>query len=146
MIDYDWHFNYLDTKSANEQYKLSNFGTLGANFSAWRLRGDYQFYYTRQYSKQGESDRHNLQLTQVYAYRAIPEMSAKLILGESHLSSELLDSFRFTGMSISSDERMLPPSGRGYAPKIEGIASTNSIITIEKNNIIIQRIQPCGTL
>ncbi|MEI9698984.1 fimbria/pilus outer membrane usher protein [Moellerella wisconsensis] len=145
MIDYDWHFNYLDTKSANEQYKLSNFGTLGANFSAWRLRGDYQFYYSRQYSKQGESDRHNLQLTQVYAYRAIPEISAKLILGESHLSSELLDSFRFTGMSISSDERMLPPSGRGYAPKIEGIASTNSIITIEKNNIIIQRIQvPAG--
>lgn len=32
MIDYDWHFNYLDTKSANEQYKLSNFGTLGPIF------------------------------------------------------------------------------------------------------------------
>lgn len=137
FFDYNWYFNYLKNKSADEAYRISNFGTLGINISAWRLRGDYQF----NYNKQGDKDNYTLELPQIYAYRAIPEINSKFVTGDMYLKSELSDSFRFTGLSLFTDERMLPPSARGYAPQIEGIAKTNATVTLEKNDAIIQRMQ-----
>ncbi len=38
----------------------------------------------------------------------------------------MFDSFRFTGVSLISDDNMLPPNLRGYAPEVTGIAKTNA--------------------
>ncbi|MDE5307653.1 fimbria/pilus outer membrane usher protein [Providencia stuartii] len=38
-----------------------------------------------------------------------------------------------------SDTRMLPPSMRGYAPQISGIAKTNAMVTITQNGRVIKQ-------
>ncbi|MCP1065181.1 fimbria/pilus outer membrane usher protein [Serratia symbiotica] len=42
-------------------------------------------------------------------------MGATVMLGEIFLASNLFDSWCYTGISLNSDECMLPPSLRGYA-------------------------------
>jgi outer membrane usher protein FimD/PapC len=37
-------------------------------------------------------------------------MMSKLTVGEDYLSSDLFDSWRYTGLSLASDESQLPPN------------------------------------
>ncbi|MFO6428250.1 fimbria/pilus outer membrane usher protein [Escherichia coli] len=53
-----------------------------------------------------------------YMYRAIPRWRANLTLGENYINSEIFSSWRYTGASLESDDRMLPPKLRGYAPQV----------------------------
>ena len=55
-------------------------------------------------------------------------------MGQYDLSSGLYDTFHFTGASLESDEQMLPPDLRGYAPQISGIAQTNAKVTVTQNS------------
>ncbi|MCX2959530.1 MAG: fimbria/pilus outer membrane usher protein, partial [Serratia symbiotica] len=61
-----------------------------------------------------------------------PHMGATVMLGEIFLASNLFDSWRYTGISLNSDERMLPPSLRGYAAEVSGIARTNAKVTVSQ--------------
>ncbi|WP_270590066.1 fimbria/pilus outer membrane usher protein, partial [Escherichia coli] len=59
--------------------------------------------------------------------------------------SSIFDSFHFSGVSLKSDENMLPPDLRGYAPQITGVAQTNAKVTVSQNNrIIYQENVPPG--
>ncbi|MFW2168140.1 fimbria/pilus outer membrane usher protein, partial [Enterobacter cloacae complex sp.6722794] len=57
---------------------------------------------------------------------------ASLTLGENYLNSEIFSSWRYTGASLESDDRMLPPKLRDYAPQITGVADTNARIVISQ--------------
>ena len=54
----------------------------------------------------------------IYLFRPIPAMNAKLTIGQYDTESSIFDSFHFSGISLKSDENMLPPDLRGYAPQI----------------------------
>lgn len=135
LIDYNLFTNYSAPKNSNETFSASSNGTTGVNLGAWRFRADYQYQYNR---SQGKTNQ-RFDWTQFYAFRAFPELGAKILLGESYLRTELFDSFRFVGASIFSDTRMLPPSMRGYAPQISGIAKTNAMVTITQNGRVIKQ-------
>ncbi|MGL5555464.1 MAG: fimbria/pilus outer membrane usher protein, partial [Aeromonas veronii] len=111
---------------------ISSYGTLGFNYGAWRLRGDYQAS-----SYWGDNERTSTELNRIYAYRPLPNMAAKLTVGEQQLNSQLIDGFRYTGVNLANDERMLPPSLQGYAPEVSGIAKTNAKVTISQSGRII---------
>ncbi len=64
-------------------------------------------------------------------------MAAKLTVGEQQLNSQLIDGFRYTGVNLANDERMLPPSLQGYAPEVSGIAKTNAKVTISQSGRIL---------
>jgi outer membrane usher protein FimD/PapC len=68
-------------------------------------------------------------------------LKAKLTLGEDYLNSDLFDSFRFTGASVISDDNMLPPNLRGYAPEVTGVAKTNAKVTISQQGRVIYETQ-----
>lgn len=51
------------------------------------------------------------------AYRAIPALMGQVMLGENYLKSDIFDSFRFSGITLNTDDNMLPPNLRGYALK-----------------------------
>ncbi|XNM60026.1 fimbria/pilus outer membrane usher protein [Escherichia coli] len=55
-------------------------------------------------------------------FRRIPAINAKLTVGQYDTESSIFDSFHFSGISLKSDENMLPPDLRGYAPQITGVA------------------------
>lgn len=78
-------------------------------------------------------------------YRAIPRWRANLTLGENYINSEIFSSWRYTGVSLESDDRMLPPKLRGYAPQVSGIADTNAHVVIsQQGRILYDTTVPAG--
>lgn len=135
FIDYNLFANYSAPKNNSETVSASSNGTAGVNLGAWRFRADYQYQYNR---SQGTTNQ-RFDWTQLYAFRALPELGAKILLGESYLRTDIFDSFRFVGASFFSDNRMLPPSMRGYAPQITGIAQTNATVIVSQNGRVIKQ-------
>ena len=117
-------------------YNLSGNGTAGANLGAWRLRADWQANLDHQ-TGTGQPTRKQLDWSRYYAYRAIPALRSKLTLGENYLDSGMFDSFRFTGASLISDDNMLPPNLRGYAPEVTGVAKTNAKVVISQQGRVL---------
>ena len=123
---------------------ISANGVAGLNLGAWRIRADWQTNY-RHVSGFDQEDQKNFDWSRFYAYRAIPELKAQLILGETFLNSDLFDSFRFTGASLRSDVNMLPPNLRGYAPQVTGIAQTNATVIVSQLGRVLYQTQvPAG--
>ncbi|HBU6717733.1 TPA: outer membrane usher protein [Serratia marcescens] len=141
LLDY-----YLNAQTQRQQqrgqhgYNLSGNGTLGANLGAWRLRADWQTRLDHQ-TGSGEGTRQNWDWSRYYAYRAIPHLGAKLSVGENYLYSDIFDSFRFTGASLISDDSMLPPNLRGYAPEVTGVARTNAKVVISQQGRVLYETQ-----
>ncbi|MBZ4217818.1 fimbria/pilus outer membrane usher protein, partial [Klebsiella aerogenes] len=67
-----------------------------------------------------------------YAFRALPKWGARLTMGEDYLATDIFDSFRYTGFSVTPDDNMLPPNLRGYAPEVTGIAKSNAKVVISQ--------------
>lgn len=143
-------FDYNINGMVNKPYKgkqsrsLSYNGTAGANFGAWRLRADYQG--NLNYSSgSGQGTDNKFTWDRFYMYRAIPRWGANLTLGENYISSEIFSSWRYTGVSLESDDRMLPPKLRGYAPQVSGIADTNARVVIsQQGRILYDATVPAG--
>lgn len=136
-------FDYnVNARSQHQQrdgsrgYNVSGNGTAGANMGAWRLRADWQANIDRQ-TGSSQSTRQKLDWSRYYAYRAIPALRSKLTLGENYLDSGMFDSFQFTGASLISDDNMLPPNLRGYAPEVVGVAKTNAKVVISQQGRVL---------
>ncbi|HAX9692266.1 TPA: fimbria/pilus outer membrane usher protein, partial [Escherichia coli] len=129
----------------SQSQSLSYNGTTGANFGAWRLRADYQGSLNRTTgSGQGGTDS-QFTWSRFYLYRAIPRWRAKLTLGEDFINSAVFSSWRYTGARLESDERMLPPKLRGYAPQISGIANTNArVVVSQQGRVLYDSTVPAG--
>ncbi|CAI1065131.1 Outer membrane usher protein papC precursor [Serratia marcescens] len=115
---------------------VSGNGTAGANLGAWRLRADWQANFNRQ-TGTGQGTEKRLDWSRYYAYRAVSALRAKLTVGEDYLDSGLFDSFRFGGVSLRSDDNMLPPNLRGYAPEVTGVAKSNAKVTISQQGRVL---------
>ncbi|CAI1035388.1 outer membrane usher protein [Serratia liquefaciens] len=141
LLDY-----YLNAQTQRQQqrgqqgYNVSGNGTVGANLGAWRLRADWQTRLDHQ-TGSGEGTRQSWDWSRYYAYRAIPRLGAKLSVGENYLYSDIFDSFRFTGASLISDDSMLPPNLRGYAPEVTGVARTNARVVISQQGRVLYETQ-----
>lgn len=120
---------------------ISGTGTAGANLGPWRLRADWQY----QSSSDEASTGSDLQWTRYYLYRALPSISSKLTLGQDTLTSSIFDSFQYMGANLASDDSMIPPNARGYAPEINGLARTNAKVTISQQGRVLYETQvPAG--
>lgn len=133
LIDYNLMYNNFKTQNSGGSEDLSLIGTLGLNAGAWRLRSDYQYSYNR---NANISNAHwNFQ--QTYLFRPLPAIKSRVSAGQVYFSSSVFDSFRFTGVSLESDRRMLPPSLQGYAPQISGVARTQAQVTLSQGGRIL---------
>jgi outer membrane usher protein FimD/PapC len=144
---FDYNINARTQKQLSrgaDSYSLSGNGTAGANLGAWRLRADWQANLDHQ-TGSGQPTTQKLDWSRYYAYRAIPALRSKLMLGENYLDSGMFDSFRFTGASLVSDDNMLPPNLRGYAPEVTGVAKTNAKVTIsQQGRVLYETTVPVG--
>ncbi|AWC70013.1 outer membrane usher protein [Serratia marcescens] len=127
-------------KQGTQSYNLSGNGTLGGNLGAWRLRADWQSRLDRQ-SGAVKSTRSSWDWSRYYAYRALPKLGARLTMGEDYLNSDIFDSFRFAGASLVTDDNMLPPNLRGYAPEVTGVARTNAKVVIRQQGRVLYETQ-----
>lgn len=136
---FDYNFNGRTQRqqdNGSNSYNVSGNGAAGANLGAWRLRADWQADLEHQ-TGSGQPTSKNMDWTRFYLYRAIPSLRSKLTLGENYLDSGMFDSFRFTGVSLVSDDNMLPPNLRGYAPEVTGVAKTNAKVTVSQKGRIL---------
>lgn len=131
MLDYNLYASQYTPDHGDSNQSFNSYGTLGFNLGAWRLRSDYQY---DQSFVERKSIGTNSSMPRTYLFRPIPSLASKFTMGQYDLSSDLYDTFHFTGASLESDEQMLPPNLRGYAPQISGIAQTNAKVTVSQNN------------
>lgn len=141
-ILFDYNVNAMNTQPqhGNDTLDVSGNGTTGMNMGPWRLRADWQARYS---DTKGDSAAKMRQWdwSRYYAYRAISALRARLTVGEDFLASDLFDSFRYTGLSLNSDDKMLPPNLRGYAPEVTGVAKTNAKVTVSQQGRVISETQ-----
>jgi len=135
LVDYNMTAQSSYRKSNGTRNDLSGNGTLGANAGAWRLRADWQGRVEK--DREAQASRQKLEWSRYYAYRAVPALKARLVVGEDYLYSDLFDSFRFTGAGLKSDESQLPPNLRGYAPEVVGVARTNAKVVISQQGRVL---------
>ncbi|MGY1493363.1 fimbria/pilus outer membrane usher protein [Aeromonas dhakensis] len=139
MLDYGINLQQNHAAKTNvNRTSLSAYGVAGFNVSAWRVRADWQGQYSQ---ANGEHENSEFKLNRVYSYRALPDMTAQLKMGEIDLGMSVFDSFQFLGASLTTDESMLPPNLRGYAPEVVGIAKTNAKVVISLQGRTIYETQ-----
>ncbi|MDH1344988.1 fimbrial biogenesis outer membrane usher protein [Klebsiella michiganensis] len=131
MLDYNLYASQYTPSHGDSNQSVNSYGTLGFNLGAWRLRSDYQ--YDQSFTER-KSTGTSSSLPRTYLFRPIPSLASKFTMGQYDLSSGLYDTLHFTGASLESDEQMLPPDLRGYAPQISGIAQTNAKVTVTQNS------------
>ncbi|EBJ5852877.1 fimbria/pilus outer membrane usher protein [Salmonella enterica] len=144
LLDYNASGTVTKNRGQSQQQYASVNGTAGLNAGAWRLRADYQGNYSHITGSRQPSQQ-RFDLSRLYLYRPLPQMQAKLTLGENYVNSSLFDSWRYTGGVLESDENMLPPQLRGYAPEIIGVAKTNARVTVtQQGRVLYDSTVPAG--
>ncbi|MEY0232641.1 outer membrane usher protein [Providencia manganoxydans] len=141
MLDYNINGNANNSyNGGHDSYALNGNGIVGVNLGAWRFRADWQGRLNHATGSR-EAVNKDFDWSRFYAYRALPNLAAKLVLGEDYLVSNMFDSFRFIGASVRSDLNMLPPNLRGYAPEVTGIAKTNATVIVSQQGRVLYETQ-----
>jgi outer membrane usher protein len=100
--------------------------TAGVNIGSWHLR--------QRSSIDVISDQPTTyQNIATYLTHDIPAIRSDLTVGDSFTDGAVFDSFGFRGVSLASDDQMLPDSQLEYAPVVHGIARTNARVVITQN-------------
>ncbi|WP_336983054.1 MULTISPECIES: fimbria/pilus outer membrane usher protein [unclassified Cedecea] len=122
-------------KAYRSQYLSLN---TGLNLGGWYFRHNGSL------SQQtGSADRY--QSVNSYVQHDISAISGRVQVGQANTSGRLFDTLSYTGVSLFSDDQMLPESQRGYAPEIRGIAHSTSRVTVRQaGNIIYETTVPAG--
>ncbi|HED3854280.1 outer membrane usher protein [Enterobacter soli] len=137
IADYNLNMQAQQNQTGSDTQSISGTGVFGANLGPWRARADWQ---TNWNKRDGNTDK-DFSFSRYYLYRAIPSLKAKLTVGEDYLSSDIFDTFRFSGVSLNSDLSMLPPSLRGYAPEVTGISRSGGKVTISQQGRVLYETQ-----
>nr|WP_255709947.1 fimbria/pilus outer membrane usher protein [Lelliottia sp. WAP21] len=142
LLDYNINSTFTRPDEGEDSKSASVYGSTGANLGAWRLRADYQ----GNIDDYGSDTNQDFDWQRIYMYRALPSIESNLTIGENYISSDIFDSWNYTGINLSSDERMLPPHMRGFAPQITGIAATNARVVVrQQGRILYDATVPAGS-
>lgn len=103
---------------------------VGVNVGNWRLShsGNYS-------NNTGQGS--NYQSNRTYAARDLTALQAQLVVGESSTRGDLFPGVGYVGVSVVSDERMLPDSQSGYAPVVRGVAQSTARVVIRQRGQIV---------
>nr|WP_279236938.1 fimbrial biogenesis outer membrane usher protein [Dyella sp. RRB7] len=132
------NYNFTAYRSTNGGLSQTNayLGlNTGVNLGAWQLRQNSTV--TWQSSNAAQPSRTHWQNIATYVQRALPGLRAELTVGDSFTDGQVFDSYAVRGVQLSTDDRMLPDSLRGYAPVVRGVAETNALVTIRQNGMQI---------
>ena len=106
---------------------------LGLNVAGWRLRSQENVQWDE---RTGKKHWTNVNTT---ATHDITAWKAQLTLGDSYTQGIVFDTTPFRGLTVYSDDRMLPDSQQGYAPTVRGTANTQARVEVRQNgNLLYQ--------
>ncbi|WP_445177490.1 fimbria/pilus outer membrane usher protein [Pseudomonas sp. McL0111] len=125
-----------NTYSSKSSGVTNNSGYLGLN-SGLNL-GEWNFRHNGAYSRDQESA--GYQSSATYVQRGFSSLQSEFTGGEIYTSGELFDSVRLRGVTLATDDRMMPDSMTGYAPIVRGVAETNAKVTIRQRGMLLDEI------
>lgn len=134
FVDFSHLFIYQRNKHYGPDTSFRSHGVIGANIGVLRLRSSYQY-------SSGDNGGDKFSWNQRYAFMDLPSLNAKIYAGELYTRSTLFNSVRIKGVSMHSDENMMPAYLKGYAPQITGAANSNAIVTIAQHGAVISSTQ-----
>ena len=105
----------------------------GLNVAGWRIRN--QSYYN--WNKDRRADFTNIS---TYAQHDVDRLKSQFTIGDTFTPGQMFDSIGYRGVSLASDDRMLPDSQNGYAPIVRGVADTNATVVIRQNGYVIYQM------
>lgn len=145
FIDYNANASITEENSGSKRSYLSTNGTAGINLGAWRIRGDYSATYQKQQGGGQSQETHNFDFSRLYAFTSLKAIASILTVGENYFYSDVFESWQYSGISLESDDRMLPPKLVGYAPEIIGVANTNATVIVRsQERVILETTVPPG--
>ncbi|PRH33238.1 fimbria/pilus outer membrane usher protein [Burkholderia multivorans] len=110
----------------------------GINVAGWHLRHNGSYMWSS-----GNAGRYSPVST--YVQRDLPALRSQVTFGEVFTDGSIFDSVGLRGVTIATDDRMLPDSLRGYAPLIRGVANSNAHVKISQNgNTLYETNVPPG--
>lgn len=137
FIDYNANASGTKEKGGIKRIYLSTNGTTGVNIGAWRFRGDYNATYQKQRGGYHPQETHQFDFSRLYAFTSLKDAASILTVGENYFYSDVFEAWQYSGVSLESDDRMLPPKLVGYAPEIIGIANTNATVIVRSQDRVI---------
>ena len=109
----------------------------GINLGKWQFR--------QQSSITNNSQGTEWNVIRSYVKRPLTQIQSELALGQLSSTGRFFSGLNFNGISLATDDRMLPESQRGYAPVIQGIAKTTAKVSVVQNgNEIYQTTVAAG--
>lgn len=112
--------------------------TSGLNLGSWHLRQRSAI------SSQADGTA-SAQNIATYLLHDMPAIKSRLTIGDNFTDGTMFNSVGYRGVSLASDDRMLPDSQRGYAPTVRGIARTNARVRVTQNgNVLLETTVPPG--
>lgn len=120
----------------NSESRGQTFNSLFAGVNAGINVGPWYLRHNGSYSKLANISGKYSSIN-TYLQRDIPVLKSRMLAGQSNTTGEIFDTLPFTGFQLSTDDRMLPESLRGYAPEIRGIARTNARVTVRQAGQIL---------
>lgn len=130
----NYNFNQYNTRTSNGSATTTSSTFLGLqaglNIGAFRLRHTGTLTGT-----QGKLNQYRSLNTHVRT--DVTPLKGSLTLGSTYTEGTFFGSASMRGLTLASDERMLPSSMRGYAPTIRGTANSNAKVTVSQNGMVI---------
>ncbi len=115
----------------------------GLNIGAWRIRQRGTLNWASGYGN--AASQHQWHSVDLYARRALPSLKSELTFGDTYTDGSVFDSYSLVGVQLATDDRMVAPSRRGYAPVVRGVARSTAKVTIRQNGVeIYQTVVPPG--
>ncbi|MCZ8624420.1 fimbrial biogenesis outer membrane usher protein [Escherichia albertii] len=121
---------YSDYKaSGNSKSTYVRFNS-GLNLVGWQLHSDASFSKTDNNPRVWKSNT-------LYLERGFAQILGTLRIGDMYTSADIFDSVRFRGVRLFRDMQMLPNSKQNFTPRVQGIAQSNALVTIEQNGFVV---------
>lgn len=117
-----YHVKYRQGQSKDLNSTFANLNG-GFNLGLWRYRQQSSFRFDNEFGNHWNTSRRFVQ-------RAVLPLRSEVMLGEGFTDGHFFAGLGFRGVRMTSDDRMLPNSLRGYAPVVRGIANSNARVTI----------------
>lgn len=117
-------FKSLDSHLHHESAYLSLNGGLNIGKLQYRQQSNWSY---------DESHGSNWKNIRSYFIYPLASISSQATFGQIYTTGQFFSGLSFNGLSLASDDRMLPESVRGYAPVVQGIAKTNAKVSILQN-------------
>ncbi len=128
FINYYANYYHNNYDSLGQSYKQdSTYLSLngGMNVGAWQFRQQSSLS-----SNDSGTEWNNIRS---YVKRPLTSIQSELSAGQLTSTGRFFSGLSFNGLNLSTDERMLPDSVRGYAPVVQGIANTTAKVSIYQN-------------